>query len=223
MNRRIKIGIILIITSINLCAEKPVSKEEFKEYWIKTKQSRPWNSDDYKIQLDSSMVIFIGELRVNGVDTIGAFQSISVGAYNVSDTCSCRQSPWYGYVQWIKNGITFHRMFKLRCTFSTRNIPRSFLIDFYDKNKEVLNKEQIMFVITKIYRDKKGEIQYEFSMQIHTVNYFLYCYINGISKFIKYEDFDVEAEDNIFRIDNLNSYTNQWRIGVENQINEIEK
>lgn len=213
---------IILVSVIPLIAypQGEISKQEIYSYWIKNNNSRerPFN---YRIRLDSVVVVLIDKLKDSGIDTLGVYEEDYVGA-DASDSCMCETIPWIAYVQWIDNGLTYQQKVTKYCEFMPIQIDYSALISYYISTKTKISKGRIMPVITGASRNKKGDISLNIQMIDHTVHYSIYCDLNGKSRFTTFEQFEIENEKNLFYRDNLNSAINKWRKMIENQIKEVE-
>ena len=214
---------IILISSIplNVYSQYRMTKPEIYKYWIETSKYLD-DVDFYKTGFDSMVVNYIDNLKVAGIDTIGAYSLDYVG-YFTSDTCKCGIIPWVAYVQWTKKGKTFHQKITKCCHFKSKIIGYSVLIKFYTYNKKNIDNERIMPIIHGATKGKNGDIILDMAMIDHTEHYSIYCYLNGHSKFTTFEPFYLEKEDNIFYSDNINSTIINWQKLIENQINEMDQ
>ena len=108
------------------------------------------------------------------------------------------------------------------CRSEIKPIVSSALIKYYNNCMVKIDQERIFPVITGAFYNTKGEMLFNEVMIDHTTWYSIYCDLKGKSKFVSFQKFELENEDNLFHKDNLNSIINSWRKIIDNQIDEIE-
>ncbi len=200
-------------------SQNKMSKKEIFQYWIQTENNQI-EGINYKSQFDSLVVKFIDNLKSSHIDTIGAYAEDYVGS-STWDSCECGLTPWIAFVQWIQHGKTYQQKITKCCTYQSIFLNNSDLINYYISNKNRIDKERIMPVITGTSRDEKGQILFEMSMVDHTTHYTIFCNLSENSKLLTFTQYDLENEDNIFYTDNINSSIYSWRKIIENQIYNV--
>jgi hypothetical protein len=222
------IGKLLHITFIALLplfafSQDKISKEEIYSYWLKSKQKQMLD-ENYRSHFDSKIIKTIDSLKDSGVDTFGVY---SVDFIKTVRLDSCEEAngkwEWAAFIQWIKNKITYHQKLTKRCQFMPIELDSSAIISFYIANKTSIDKERIMPVITGASKDKNGNIQFGYEGIANSTYHSIYCYLNGVSKFTRFDQYELDNKNNVFYLDNINSKINIWKIMILNQIKEIEK
>jgi hypothetical protein len=219
--KMIKILIIILIAAVPLVAysQKNMSKQEVYSYLVKN-EKKTNNIDSYKKLFDAAVVNIIDTLKKSGIDTLGVYAAYSVG-YMTSDTCECGIVPWAAYVEWIYNGKAFYKKVTKCCNGVSLNIESSVLIGYYVNNKKLIDNEKIMPVITGALKKRNGKVIFDMITVDHTIHYLMYCDLNGIIKFVSFEQFYLENEKGLYFRENNDSKINSWRIMTGNQIKEL--
>ncbi len=217
---KLKITLLLIVfIPLIIYSQNKVSKKEIYHQWNKS-QIYFDSINNYTTQFDSIVVCFIKKLKSDGVDTFGIY-SIEYPGYMSTDSCECGMYPWEAYVQWIKDGKTFHQKITKCCSYKPKIIENSILISYYNNNRININKERIMPVIKGASKGKGGEILFHMEDVDHNQNYTIFCSINGKSKLTAFEQFELENKNNLFYQENINSFIFKWRELIDKQINKI--
>ena len=202
MTKKIIFCFLSLIITLKSFSQRTVTKDEIYKNWSDYFETRN-NPDNYKVGFDSIVSVFIDSLKINNIDTIGVYEQDYVGA-EVLDSCLCGIIPWEAYVHWIKNGVTYHQKFTECCKYEPIKIKYSALIRYYSSARSKIDKERIMPVITGTSKDKNGHTLIEFSMVDHTTDFTFYCTLNGHSRFIRFQYYDLDNTEGIFQKDNEN-------------------
>ncbi len=218
--KTILIFLIFFITQL-VYSQELMTKQEIYQNWNKQNTERD-NPENYKIGFDSIVVAFVDSLKNYNIDTLGVYEQDYVGAELLFDSCMCGIIPWEAHIDWIKNGLTYHKKITEGCQSKSKRIEYSVLINYYISAKSKIDKERIMPVIIGTSKDKAGHISIDFSMVDHTTDYTIYCTLNGHIRFTRFQYYDLVTKEGIFQKDNENSAINSWRKMIDNQIKEIE-
>jgi hypothetical protein len=221
MNRKLTYIIFILVLPFMSYSQTKIDKKYILSKWIEMERELS-KSTGYRNNFDSLIVEFVDNLKNNGIDTIGIYAEKFVGAYT-NDSCQCGIIPWVSFIHWTKDGKTFHQKITKCCTFKSIQIQNSVLIRYYENCMTDIEKGRIMPVITGTSRNKKGEVLFNMINVDHTTWYSIYCDINGETRFISFQQFELESTENIFYQDNISSIINSWRKIIGDQIIEIEK
>jgi len=213
--------LILSIFPLFTYAQRKVSKIEVYSSWEKGLNEKV-KVGGYKPHFNHVVVAFVDSLKASGVDTVGVYAAEYVG-YVTVDSCMCDVNSWTAYVHWIKNGDVFHQKITMGCKFKPVLIGYSTLINYYISCRKNIDGERIVPVITYAKRNRKGDVIYGIEIVDHTIHYSIFCDIYGKSKFVTFDQNELEEKSNLFYYENINSTINSWRKMVENQMAEIEK
>jgi len=222
IRKLLHITFIALIPLITFSQDK-ISKEEIYAHWLKSKQKRTLD-ERYQSHFDSIVINTINSLKDSGIDTFGVYILDFVRTVRLD---SCEEAngkwEWVAFIQWIKNKETYHQKLTKRCQFIPIVLDSSTIISFYIANKASIDRERIMPIITGASKDKNGNILFGYEGIANSTYHSIYCYLNGASKFTRFDQYELDNKNNVFYSDNINSKINSWKIMILNQIKEIEK
>jgi hypothetical protein len=219
MIRKTLFILIVSIIPILTFSQDRISKHKIYLNW----KTEPGNSKAYKYNFDSLVIKTIDNLKTLGVDTFGIY-SKHYDDYYIDKRYSpqCEVIHWITYIQWIKNGKTYHQKILKCCIFEPILIEKSVLIRYYINSIFSINKGMIMPIITGASMVKGEIIPWLLGIEPHTIKYTLFCNLNGKSKFIEFYQCELDSKENLFYIENQNSVIISWKKMIDNQIDEIE-
>jgi len=221
MIKRIAFVLMILTCPLFLFSQSKIGKQEIYSKWI-SMDKKVKRINGYKQNFDSIIVGFVDSLKIAGIDTFGIYKKDYVGAIS-DDSCDCGIVPWTAYIHWINKGLTYSQKITKCCRYSPKIIISSSLIRYYDNCRIKIDNERILPVITGASINNKGDLLITEMDIDHTTYYSIYCDLNGKNKFVSFQDFEIESEDNLFHTDNLNSIINSWKVVIESQINEVYK
>ena len=201
-------------------AQDKLTKNEIYSIWCYNVENRSIINTNF----DSSVVVLVDSLEFFlKVDTIGIFEEYSASCFILTSEGMKSISPWTAYIQWIKNGKNYYQKVNKHKAFKIKEIEDSKLITFYINNKDSINLNRIMPIITAASLNEKG--QFRFSTQTSTdfSIYTIYCELHGNSVIKNYTDYRIIIEDDLFYMENKKSIIKKWKEVIENQIGEIDK
>ncbi len=220
--------IIILTVSYNFCfSQTNMSKKEILLEWNKIETLNEKRLEELGSQLKSlpfepKVISFIDSLKKKGVDTIGVFNQVSVGYYSL-DSCDNETSPWISYVQWEKDGLSFHKTIRRYCENPIITIPYSTIIHYYNNCPTELKKEKIIPPIKTFYKDKDGKLNMNSVLSVdHTIHYSIFCKQSNDFILKRFTEYSLEEKQSLFYEDNNKSRIKSWMNMIESQIKEIE-
>ena len=118
----------------------------------------------------------------------------------------------------IKEGKTFRQMIQPCCKGSQTTIDSSATILYYSKNKDMIDTQYILPVITHSFRTADGRIGYKSLDYGHSPVYKLYCKFRDHIKLIWFKESQLEDQSSLFYSDNVNSSIYHWLKAIQTQI-----
>lgn len=200
-------------------AQEKLTKNEIYSYWCYIEENRK----KIESHFDSTVVAYVDSLKFLKVDTIGIYSESSSPCFILTKEGLNSISPWTAYILWVKNGKSFYQKIDKFKVFKPIVIKDSKLITFYINNKDAINSNRIMPIITDASMNEKGKFRFSTQTSSDYTAFAIYCELRGNSVLKTYRDYGLNIEDDLFYKENNNSIIKRWKELIKNQIVEIEK
>lgn len=202
---------LFLVFSAIMIAQTPTDKNKLYNQFLKDKANQIKKTGN---RLDYLVIEFMDSLRKEGVDTIGIYQ-INYDGFHSFDTCSF-YSNLAITVQWLFNGLYYHKDLISRCNNSTIQLAESSIISFYQLHQSSIDTSHILDALTSIEGDLMTIL-----FSSHDIKYHFYCEINGKKYYSSFRNLDLTSEQGMFYEENQASIINQWKKYIEEQLKKL--
>ena len=224
--RLILLIIILSSSYISTYSQRRMTKEEVAIEWNRSKKvdlekyKKLYPEKFTKLPLEAKITECIDSLIKENIDTIGLY-SIKYVGYGTDNPCNGEFSPWEAYLQWKKNGSTFHQTIRENCHFVPIAIKYSTIINYYNNCSREL-KEEVIYPVIEGEFDSEGYPSISIKLIDHQPEYKIYSRQSNDSIFVCFDEDAIIDKTSLFYNDNNSTRIISWKNIIENQVNEIE-
>lgn len=204
-----------------------MTKEEIATEWKRSKKAdlekfkKLYPEKFSKLPLETKIQRCIDSLIKENVDTIGLYTIKYIG-YESYNQCDDESSPWKAYLQWKKNGYTFHQTIRKYCFYEPVHIDYSTIINYFNNCSRELKEEVIYPVIVGGGFDSEGYPSIILQLIDHQTTYKIYSRQSNDSIFVCFDEDAITDKTNIFYNENNTTRIISWKNIIENQVDEIE-